>query len=224
MRRAVNARPAQATCASRRARRRSVPAWRCSRSARSWSSISRCSSASVEGNLAAGVLLGDAAAGGGAGDRAAVRRRPRGGRLRGLPAGAGGPHRAAGGEGASLFLFLVALEIVAVPAFLVMLLGPAPPREFWRLLLALAARRCGHRLRRDARRRAGGPVARARPARAAAGPAAARAAADRGREDQRAAASSAARGLPARWPWVLALYDLVFGLVAYAVFDFLLED
>jgi heme exporter protein B len=28
----------------------------------------------------------------------------------------------------------------------------------------------------------------------------------------------------ARWPWVLALYDLVFGLVAYAVFDFLLED
>ena len=25
-------------------------------------------------------------------------------------------------------------------------------------------------------------------------------------------------------PWVLALYDLVFGLVAYAVFDFLLED
>jgi heme exporter protein B len=28
----------------------------------------------------------------------------------------------------------------------------------------------------------------------------------------------------ARWPAVLALYDLVFGLVAYAVFDFLLED
>jgi heme exporter protein B len=30
--------------------------------------------------------------------------------------------------------------------------------------------------------------------------------------------------LPLRWPGVLALYDLVFGLVAYAVFDFLLED
>lgn len=27
-----------------------------------------------------------------------------------------------------------------------------------------------------------------------------------------------------RWPLTLALYDLVFGLIAYAVFDFLLED
>lgn len=30
--------------------------------------------------------------------------------------------------------------------------------------------------------------------------------------------------LPGRWPAVLGLYDLVFGLLAYAVFDFLLED
>jgi heme exporter protein B len=29
---------------------------------------------------------------------------------------------------------------------------------------------------------------------------------------------------PIRWPLTLALYDLVFGLIAYAVFDFLLED
>jgi heme exporter protein B len=29
---------------------------------------------------------------------------------------------------------------------------------------------------------------------------------------------------PARWLETLALYDLVFGLIAYAVFDFLLED
>jgi heme exporter protein B len=28
----------------------------------------------------------------------------------------------------------------------------------------------------------------------------------------------------ARWLGTLALYDLVFGLIAYAVFDFLLED
>lgn len=33
-----------------------------------------------------------------------------------------------------------------------------------------------------------------------------------------------AGSLPLRWPAILALYDLVFGLVAYAVFDFLLED
>jgi heme exporter protein B len=30
--------------------------------------------------------------------------------------------------------------------------------------------------------------------------------------------------LPGRWLAVLALYDLVFGLVAYAIFDFLLEE
>jgi heme exporter protein B len=29
---------------------------------------------------------------------------------------------------------------------------------------------------------------------------------------------------PARWVLILALYDLVFALLAYAVFDFLLED
>jgi heme exporter protein B len=28
----------------------------------------------------------------------------------------------------------------------------------------------------------------------------------------------------ARWLLTLGLYDLVFGLIAYAVFDFLLED
>ncbi len=31
-------------------------------------------------------------------------------------------------------------------------------------------------------------------------------------------------GPPIRWPLTLALYDLLFGLIAYAVFDFLLED
>ena len=33
-----------------------------------------------------------------------------------------------------------------------------------------------------------------------------------------------AEALPARWALLLGLYDLVFGLLAYAVFDFLLED
>ena len=31
-------------------------------------------------------------------------------------------------------------------------------------------------------------------------------------------------GPPARWLLTLGLYDLVFGLIAYALFDFLLED
>ena len=37
--------------------------------------------------------------------------------------------------------------------------------------------------------------------------------------------SAGAQGSPpARWLLLLGLYDLVFGLIAYAVFDFLLED
>jgi heme exporter protein B len=33
-----------------------------------------------------------------------------------------------------------------------------------------------------------------------------------------------AEPVPGRWLAVLGLYDLVFGLLAFAVFDFLLED
>jgi heme exporter protein B len=124
-------------------------------------------------------------------------------------------------KAASLFLFLVALEIVAVPAFLVMLLGPSPV-EFWRLVEALVLADLGiafigtlvGALAVQSRARdllvpllalplliplLIGAVKLSAPV--FGGPAAA-----------------------ARWPWMLALYDLVFGLVAYAVFDFLLED
>jgi heme exporter protein B len=37
-------------------------------------------------------------------------------------------------------------------------------------------------------------------------------------------AAAGAEALPGRWLAILGLYDLVFGLLAYAVFDFLLED
>jgi heme exporter protein B len=37
-------------------------------------------------------------------------------------------------------------------------------------------------------------------------------------------AAAGAQALPGRWLTILGLYDLVFGLLAYAVFDFLLED
>jgi heme exporter protein B len=37
-------------------------------------------------------------------------------------------------------------------------------------------------------------------------------------------ASAGAGGPPLRWLGVLALYDMVFALLGYAVFDFLLED
>jgi heme exporter protein B len=36
--------------------------------------------------------------------------------------------------------------------------------------------------------------------------------------------ATAAGTLPLRWLLTLALYDLVFGLITFAVFDFLLED
>jgi heme exporter protein B len=37
-------------------------------------------------------------------------------------------------------------------------------------------------------------------------------------------AATGAQGLPLKWMAVLALYDLIIGLIAFAVFDFLLED
>jgi heme exporter protein B len=37
-------------------------------------------------------------------------------------------------------------------------------------------------------------------------------------------AAGGAGPLEARWLLILGLYDLVFGLLAYATFDFLLED
>ena len=124
-------------------------------------------------------------------------------------------------KAAALFLFLVALELVAVPAFLVMLLGPSPV-EFWRLLLALGLADAGIAF-------VGTLVG-------------ALAVQSRARDllvpllvlpllvpllIGAVKISAPVFGGPlasSRWPWVLALYDLVFGLVAYAVFDFLLED
>jgi heme exporter protein B len=37
-------------------------------------------------------------------------------------------------------------------------------------------------------------------------------------------AAGGAEPLEARWLAVLALYDAIFGLIAYAVFDYLLEE
>ncbi len=129
----------------------------------------------------------------------------------------------------ALFAYLAVLELVAVPAFGLLLLGPP-------LGQALAgsagrARARGHRDRGDrhARRGAGGADARARPARAAARAAAARADRDRRGAGQLAAArphagGGARRSAAGALAVALGLYDLVFGLIAYAVFDFLLED
>ncbi len=128
-------------------------------------------------------------------------------------------------KAAALFAFLVVLEVIAVPAFALLLLGPplGPALGGLVVLLALAdvalavigtlvSAIAVHTRARDLI----GPIiglpllipALIGLARGA-GPLLVRHGA----------------GLPAgRWVAILALYDLVFALLSYAVFDFLLED
>lgn len=125
----------------------------------------------------------------------------------------------------ALLIFLAALELIAIPAFDLLLLGPSLSRPLGGLVILLALADVAlavigtlvsaiavHTRARDligpiiglpllipaliATARGAGPLLRAH------GPA-----------------------LPAgRWLLILALYDLLFALLAYAVFDFLLED
>jgi heme exporter protein B len=128
-------------------------------------------------------------------------------------------------KAAALFIFLVVLEIVAVPAFALLLLGPSLSRGLGGLVLLLALADIALAVigtlvsaiavQTRARDLIGpiiglpllipaliGLASGAGPLLARHGPA-----------------------LPAgHWVAILALYDLVFALLAYAVFDFLLED
>jgi heme exporter protein B len=128
-------------------------------------------------------------------------------------------------KAAALGLYLVALELVAVPAFALLLLGPSIGGALPGLAAALALADVGIAavgtlvaalaVRTRARDLIGPLVALpllipvllsgarlSAPLLAGGGPGA----------------------LPGRWLATLALYDLVFGLIAYAVFDYLLED
>jgi heme exporter protein B len=125
----------------------------------------------------------------------------------------------------AMFLFLVVLEVIAVPAFALLLLGPPLGPRLGGLVAVLALADLAlavigtfvsaiaiHTRARDmiapiiglplllpaliATARAAGPVL----------------------------APHAAGAPPARWLLILALYDVVFALLSYAVFDFLLED
>jgi heme exporter protein B len=128
-------------------------------------------------------------------------------------------------KAAALLVFLALVEIVAVPAFGLLLLGPSLwPALPWLIgvlaLLDLALAAIGplvsalaiHTRARDLIV----PIV-ALPLLVPALIAAARAAAP-------VLAAGGAGSPPAKWLAVLALYDLVFGLLAFAVFDFLLED
>ncbi len=125
----------------------------------------------------------------------------------------------------ALFAFLSVVELIAVPAFAVLLLGPALGQALPELLVVLLAANAGIAV-------VGTLVA-------------ALAIQTRARDlmvpllvlpllvpvvlgASRASAPLLAQGgagaLPGDWLALLALYDLLFALIAYAVFDFLLED
>jgi len=128
-------------------------------------------------------------------------------------------------KGAALFLFLTLVEVVAVAAFALLLLGPSPWPALPGLLvilvlLNLALATVGTLVSALAiRTRARDLIVPmvALPLLVPALIGAARGAAP-------LFAAGGAEALPTKWLAVLALYDLVFGLLAYAVFDFLLED
>jgi heme exporter protein B len=128
-------------------------------------------------------------------------------------------------KAAALFAFLAVLEVFAVPAFALLLLGPSLARALPGVVVMLALADLGiavigtlvSALAVQTRARdLIGPII-GLPIQIPALIAAARGLAG--------VFVRHASGLPAlEWVAVLGLYDLVFMLVAYAVFDFLLED
>jgi heme exporter protein B len=125
----------------------------------------------------------------------------------------------------ALFAFLTTVELVAVPAFAILLLGPSPWAGLPELVLVLALANAGIAVIGTL---VAGIAIRTR-ARDLIGPlltlpllvpvvlAASEATAP-------LFAADGAEALPGRWVAVLAIYDLLMALVAYGVFDFLLED
>ena len=124
-----------------------------------------------------------------------------------------------------LFSFLAAVELAAVPAFAILLLGPSPWPAVLELVLVLLLADLGiavigtliGALGIQTRARELIVPILALPLMIPLAIAAARATSPLFLE-------AGAEALPGRWLLVLGLYDLVFGLVAFAVFDFLLED
>ena len=124
-----------------------------------------------------------------------------------------------------LLAFLVAVELAAVPAFAVLLLGPPAGDALPELLAVLALADVGiavvgtlvGALAVQTRARDLIVPLIALPLLLPVVIAAAQATAP-------LLAEAGAQALPGRWLLVLALYDAVFGLLAFGVFDFLLED
>jgi heme exporter protein B len=125
----------------------------------------------------------------------------------------------------TLLVYLVALEIVALPAFALLLLAPPVSQALPALLAVLALADLGivavgtlvaAIAVRTRTRDLIGPLL-CLPLLVPVVLGAARATTP-------LLLSGGAAPVPGRWLLVLGLYDLVFGLLAYAVFDYLLED
>ena len=128
-------------------------------------------------------------------------------------------------KAAALYLFLVALELIAIPAFALLLLGPPLGPSLLGLLAVLALANVALSVIgtlvsaiavQTRARDLIGPVI-GLPLLVPALIATARASGP-------LLATHSSGSPPAKWLAILGLYDLVFALLAYAVFDFLLED
>jgi len=125
----------------------------------------------------------------------------------------------------ALYLYLVLLELVAIPAYAILLLGPSPVDQLPSLVAVLALANLGlatvgalvAALAAEARARDLLVPLLLLPLLTPVLIAAARA-------TEPLFAVHPERGDLARWVGVLGLYDLVFVLLSVAVFDFLLED
>jgi heme exporter protein B len=124
-----------------------------------------------------------------------------------------------------LLLFLVAVELVAVPAFAILLLGPSPWGAVPGLVAVLLLADVGVALV-GTLVGAIGVQARARELIVAIVtlPLLIPVVIGAARATSPLLLEAGAGALPGRWIAVLGLYDLVFGLVALAIFDFLLEE
>jgi heme exporter protein B len=128
-------------------------------------------------------------------------------------------------KAAVLFCFLAAVELAAVPAFAILLLGPTPWEAVPELVAVLVLADLGiavvgtliGALGIQTRARELIVPILALPLMIPLAIAASRATSP-------LLAEAGADGLPGSWLLVLGLYDLVFGLLAFAVFDFLLEE
>jgi heme exporter protein B len=128
-------------------------------------------------------------------------------------------------KAALLFAFLALVEVAAVAAFSVLLLGPSPWEALPRLALVLALADAGLAVIGTLV----GALAIQTRARdllvpLIAIPLSLPLVIAGSRATSPLLAAAGAEALEARWLLILGLYDLVFGLLAYAIFDFLLED